>query len=105
MITALALMLAASAAPPVYLECDIVQQGKSVPWKLTLNEQKGSVDYVQPNGTYRRPAVFTANDVRFIGFVLDRSDLTITRNGTDILGKPKMDRGQCRLVEPKQRAF
>ncbi len=109
MIGIAALFLAQAAAPQglVYLKCDIVQNNKTIPWEITLNESTGQVDYDNPrSGPQRRPARFTGDNVFFIGFTLSRVDLSITRQMTDFTGAPLApERGTCRIATPAARAF
>ncbi|GBF86491.1 hemagglutinin hemolysin-related protein [Aphanothece sacrum FPU3] len=102
MLGAAMLMLAQAAPSPlIYLECTIIQAGKSNEWKITLNEANGLVDYDSPiSGPQRRPARFTADSVSFIGFTLSRTDLSIVRRANG-----QTETGTCRLAQPKARAF
>lgn len=102
MLGAAILMLAqATTSPLVYLECTIIQAGRTNEWKVTLNEANGLVDYDSPiSGPQRRPARFTADAVSFIGFTLSRTDLSIVRHANG-----QTETGSCRLAPPKARAF
>ena len=102
MVGAALLMLAQAASSSlVYLDCTIIQSGRPVEWKVTLNEASGLVDYDNPiSGPQRQPARFTADTVTFVGFTLSRTDLTIRRNAFG-----NTETGTCRLAEAKARAF
>lgn len=104
MLSALLLMLAQAAQPTpvVYLTCVTRQgQGAEKHWDITLNEAAGTVDYyTEISGHQRRTAQFTSEAVYFIGFTLNRVDLTIQRRAFD-----EIESGTCRLAEPPARAF
>ena len=108
MLAAITLILAQAAAPAgiVYLECETVHPNNGArSMQVTLNEQAGTVDYTTSVGPQRRPAQFTANEVRFIGYTLSRVDLTITRPVEQLGRYQGMERGQCRMIPTQARAF
>jgi hypothetical protein len=106
MLIALALAAAAPAGI-VYLECDITHPNNGTrTMQVALNEQAGTVDYTtRTAGTQRRPASFSADAVRFIGFTLSRVDLSITRPVEQLGRYQGTETGRCRIVQQQARAF
>lgn len=103
MIAALALMLAAQAAVPgiTHIECHYERNGTQRQWNMTLNEPQGYVEYsAGPDELRRVPAVFLADEVRFMEFTISRVDLSLTTRGRNGVQKD-----QCQIAKPKQRAF
>lgn len=104
-------LLGASAQPNLIdLECDTVQRGTPIHYTMTLNEAAGAVDWAATAPGWLFPssrveAQFTADAVSFLDTKISRTDLTIERDSTDSLGRPYVERGKCRLVEPVKRAF
>jgi len=98
---------ATANAAPVYLECLLSGGGDSAPlkWEITINEAEGRVDYSHPQHSDSVRAVFTANEVKFSSLVIDRTNLTITRSITIGSSPPIVSKGQCKLVERKNKAF
>jgi hypothetical protein len=103
MLVALALLLTQTASPSavVYLKCVTTQGGQEKSWDLTLNESAGTVDYyTEVSGQQRTQARFTSDAVYFIRFTLSRIDLSLQRRAFG-----EIERGSCRVVQPKARAF
>ncbi|MFN3930862.1 MAG: hypothetical protein ACK4JY_03850 [Brevundimonas sp.] len=96
---------------PVYLECQMTTslEGDTPAeapwnWKITIHESEGRVDFTHSQGSHSVAAIFSADEVRFDGNVISRTDLTFTRN-FDFIGENKVSRGRCRVVEAPRRAF
>lgn len=109
----IAALLAATSMmfAPVYLECQLTgnMEGDTPAdtpwdWKVTIHEAEGRVDFAHSQGSDSVSALFTADEVRFDGFVINRNDLTFTRN-FDLVGTVKVSRGRCRVVQTTGRAF
>jgi hypothetical protein len=109
----LLLVPAAAEAAPVYLKCQLDQgaQGGAgardlatqAPMDVTLNEDAGSVTYSFPQigRAFTVPGVFTADKVTFNGFSVDRTNLALQRDMTDLQAPgrtPIVDRGKCTIV-------
>ncbi|WP_136163530.1 hypothetical protein [Sphingomonas flavalba] len=107
----LALVPCPALAAPVYLKCQLAPGTKggaggqdlaaSAPMDITLNEDAGTVTYAFPTAAraYTVRGIFTAEQVTFNGFSVDRTNLAFQRSTFGVV-----DRGQCTLVEVK-RAF
>jgi len=96
-------------AAPVYLECMLPKAGQGseeLLWNITLNETEGTVHYTIPETGVAaiRPAVFSAEEVRFANLTINRVDLTFTRR-TQVGAGAVAATGKCRLAPIKERAF
>lgn len=103
------LTAALALSAPVYLECQMTGSvtGQTSPdapwdWMITLNEADGWADYHNKNGSKRVAATFTAKEVVFDDFTINRINLQFIRyfqplNATSY--------GKCRLAPVEKRAF
>lgn len=108
---ALALFPCSAYASPVYLKCQLDPGAKGdaggqdyaakAPMDVTLNEDAETVTYTFPamGRAFTAHGVFTAENVTFNGFTVNRTNLAFQRAN---LGS--IDRGRCALVQVK-RAF
>jgi GTP cyclohydrolase III len=100
---------ALAAASLVYLECQMTTSATGETpldtpweWEITLNEAEGWADYTNRNGSQRVKANFTAQEVRFDSFTVNRRTLIMTRHFAPLNATSY---GACRLAEVKNRAF
>jgi hypothetical protein len=103
------LAAALAASPLVYLECQMTTNstGQTSPdepwnWTITLNEAEGWADYSNPNGSRRVAATFSAREVKFDSFTVDRVNLQMTRHFEPLNATSY---GRCRIAEVEKRAF
>lgn len=105
------LLLAAPAvahAAPVYLSCNIPNQGNDFTVDATLNEAEGTVSLFMPStdnretlqGTFTPDKVLFSN--RMMSYTLSRVDLSLVRVVPLLKSR---ETGQCRVQTPPQRAF
>ena len=105
-----AMLAAVTMFAPVYLECQLSgTNGETAPnhpynWQLTMNEAEGRVDWSHPQASNSTRAVFTANEVRWGNFTVDRRTMTFTRR-TPMTSGDWVTTGKCRVAPPAQRAF
>jgi len=97
---------AASAPPPVYLECDMSNGAENVIWRVTLDEKHGTASYSIPDvgAVSKTAAVFTPEKVSFDFIEISRIDLSIKRT-VNIRGAVKSDLGQCKITNRPRRKF
>ena len=92
----LAVPLSVTAAPATQLECRLPAGAGETLWLVTLREADGAVDLRTAPGTeaFTRPARYTAEQVKFTSFSIDRSDGTFTRKD-GFSGLSVLVRGMC----------
>ena len=99
---------AEAMASPAYLECEFVSNGQAFPVSVTADEAAGTVALFMPTTGNRQQLVgtFTADRVMFatrsMSYVIDRVNLTITRN-VHIIQSTEV--GKCKVQTPPKRAF
>ena len=108
---ALALVPCSAYAAPVYLKCQLdpgatggtggEDHATKAPIDVTLNEEAGTVTYSFPTmgRAYTVRGVFTASQVQFNGFSIDRTNFAFQRSTLGVI-----DRGRCSLAAV-ERAF
>ena len=91
---------AAASEGVVYLECTLEGQ----PWKISLDERNKTVTWERSDMISTIPAIFLPDRVTWGDGIMaiSRIDLTFTRTYPENIG---VDRGTCKIVDRKQRAF
>lgn len=107
-----------SADSPIYLQCQLGLDGQATPatapfdWEISLDETRGSVEWVRPQASGREEGSFSAREVRWTktmggvanNFAINRSTLAFTRTAS-VGDHTLVASGRCRVVAPPRRAF
>lgn len=112
LIAALAAVSAAAVAQPAgitYLQCDATYQGEPVQYTITLNEPEASANWTSSRyPSWRRdPVRFAPDAAYFMGFKINRADLSMTRAVPSVLDESvAYETGRChKTAPPPNRAF